>query len=282
MCDTTFYDLNTQKISLDSNATSAPKLIQDEDSVEGPLKAKAFASLTGVTVRALHHYDRIGLLRPQRSDSGYRLYGKRELERLEQIVALRFIGVPLKQMRPLLDGTELAEALPRQRAVLEEKRRVLSEAIGAIEAAERALAAGQQPDTAILTKIIEVIEMQDGKNWTEKYYSPEAQDAIRERQKSWTPELKAKAEEDWRDLFHDVEAALDQDPASEVAQALGRRWKALIRGFTGGNPEVASGLGRLYSDRVNWPAAAKQQMAGFGNPRVWEFMGRILNCKQSA
>lgn len=233
-------------------------------------------------MRALHHYDRLGLLRPQRSASGYRLYANRELERLEQIVALRFIGVPLKQMRPLLDGSALAEALPRQRAVLEEKRRILGEAIQAIEAAERALATGQQPDTAILTKIIEVIEMQNESNWTEKYYSPKAQEAIGQRQASWTPELQAKAEADWRDLFRDVEAGLDQDPASEASQELGRRWKALVGSFTGGNPEVAKGLNRLHADRTNWPASAQQQMAAFSNPRVWEFMSRVLNCKQLA
>lgn len=250
--------------------------------MEKLLTTQAFAALAGVTVRALHHYDRIGLLQPQRSASGYRLYGNRELERLEQIVALRFIGVPLKQMRPLLDGRVLADALPRQRVVLQEKRRILDEAIRAIEAAEQVLAQGHQPDTVVLTKIIEVIEMQNQNNWTEKYYSPEALEALRERQASWTPELQAKAEQDWRDLFRDVEAALDQDPAGETAQALGRRWKALVGSFTAGNPAVTEGLNQLHNDRAHWPAAAQQQMAAFGNPQVWEFMRRVLNSTQSA
>ena len=250
--------------------------------MDKPLRTRAFAEMTGVTVRTLHHYDRIGLLRPQRSASGYRLYGSAELERLEQIVALRFIGVPLKQMHALLNGSVLAQALPKQRAILEAKRRLLDEAIRAIETAENALSDGQQPGTAILTKIIEVIEMQNKSNWTEKYYSPEAQDAIRERQASWTPELQAKAEQDWRDLFRDVEAALEDDPASEGAQELGRRWKALVGSFTNGNPEVQKGLNRLYADRGNWPAAGHEQMAAFSNLRVWEFMQRVLNCGQSA
>jgi len=240
-----------------------------------------FAALTGVTVRALHHYDRIGLLRPRRSASGYRLYGSRELERLEQIVALRFLGVRLKEVGPILEGSELAQALPRQRAVLEEKRRNLERAIRAIEVAERSMASGQKPTTEILTKIIEVMAMQKDPSWTEKYYSPEAQAAIKERQRTWTPELQAKAEQDWRSLFRDVETALDQDPASEAAQELGRRWKSLVGSFTGGNPEVARGLNRLYADRPNWPAAAQQQMAAFSNPRVWEFMRRVLNCGPS-
>jgi len=250
--------------------------------VERPLRIQAFAALTSVTVRALHHYDRIGLLRPQRSGSGYRLYGNRELERLEQIVALRFIGVPLKQMRPLLEGSVLAEALPRQRAMLEEKRRNLDEAIGAIRAAESSLADGRQPDTVLLKKIIEVIEMQNDSKWTEKYYSPAAQAAIEARQATVSPEYLAKKEQEWRDLFRDVEAAIDQDPASPTAQQLGRRWKALIAKFTGGNTEVTEGLGRLWADGANWPVAAQQQMAAFTNRKVWEFMGRVLKCQHPA
>lgn len=250
--------------------------------MERPLRTQAFAVLTGVTVRALHHYDRIGLLIPGRSASGYRLYGKRELERLEQITALRFIGVPLKQMRPLLDGCVLAEALPRQRALLEQKRRVLDEAIRTIQIAERAFQAGEYPSPAVLAKIIEVIGMDENMNWSQKYYSPEAQEAIRQRQETWTPEMRAKAEKDWRELFQEVEASLQLDPQSEAAQSLGRRWKALVQSFTNGNPEVAAGLNKLYADRSNWSAPAQEQMVPFSNPRVWQFMSRVLSCEALA
>lgn len=248
--------------------------------MDKPLRIREFAALTRVTVRALHHYDRIGLLQPHRTGKGYRLYGKRELERLEQIVALRFIGVPLKEMGKLLKGSALEEALPRQRAVLEQKRRMLDEAIRAIEMAERSLEARRGVDTVILTNIIEVIAMQNDSSWTEKYYSSAAQTAIKEGQAAWTPELQAKAEQDWRELFRDIEAALDLNAASDKAQELGRRWKSLVGAFTRGNPEVAKGLNRMYADRPNWPQPAQQQMASFGNPRVWEFIQRVLNCKE--
>ena len=66
-------------------------------------KVQAFADLAGVTVRALHHYDRLALLRPVRTRAGYRMYGARDLERLEQIVALKCLGVPLKQIKTVLD-----------------------------------------------------------------------------------------------------------------------------------------------------------------------------------
>ena len=248
--------------------------------MDKPCRVQEFADLTGVTVRALHHYDRLGLLRPHRASSGYRLYGVRELERLEQIVALKFIGIPLKQIKVMLDcnGSGLAEALRSQRMVLEEKRQLLDRAIQAIGRAEQSFATGGRPDTAILKKIIEVIEMQNNNDWSEKYYSPEARAKIKARQTGWTPELQAKAQQDWLDLFHDVEAALGEDPGSKKAQALGVRWKKLVGGFTGGDAEVTKGLNKMYADRPNWPGQMKESMAPFSNPKVWEFMGRVLKC----
>ena len=244
------------------------------------MNIQQFGKLAGVTVRALHHYDRLGLLRPQRTGVGYRVYSARDLERLEQIVALKFLGIPLKQIKTMLDrgGLALPDALRMQRSVLEEKRKLLDRAILAIRQAEESIAPGQPADSALLTKIIEVIEMQNDNSWSEKYYSPEARAKIGERAKQWTPELQAQCSAQWTELFADVEAALGEDPASEKAQALAARWKKLVEGFTGGDYEIGAGLNKLYADRPNWPAAAKEQMAPFGNPKVLEFMGRVMKC----
>ena len=237
-----------------------------------------FAALTGVTVRALHHYDRLGLLRPHRTGSGYRLYGRRELERLEQIVALKFIGIPLQQIMAILDRNPsgLPGALRVQRTVLENKKRLLDCAIQGIQEADQAFAAGGQPDAAILKKIIEVIEMQTNNEWIQKYYSPEAWTRIKDLHPGWSPELQDKAHQDWLDLFHDVEAALEEDPAGEKAQALGERWKAMEIAYTCGDPEVAQGLNRMFEDKSNWPDSMRERMAPFQNRAVWEFMRRVF------
>jgi DNA-binding transcriptional MerR regulator len=242
------------------------------------VNVQEFAKLAGVTVRALHHYDRLGLLRARRSGTGYRVYAESDLERLEQIVALKFLGIPLKRIGTMLDrdGLELSAALRMQRTVLEEKRRLLDRAIRAIGDAEKSIEPERRADTVLLTKIIEVIEMQNDNSWTEKYYSPEARAKIEARGKEWTPELQAEVSKQWTELFRDVEAALHEDPASETAQALGARWKKLVASFTGGDREVGAGLNRLYADRPNWPSEAQQQMAPYNNPKVWEFMARVL------
>jgi DNA-binding transcriptional MerR regulator len=235
-------------------------------------KVQEFAELAGVTVRALHHYDRLELLRPRRTGAGYRLYGIRDLERLEQVVALKFLGIPLKQIKLLLDRDvrELFDVLRSQRRALEEKRRWIDLAIGAIRDAER------ETDAAALKKIIEVIEMQDNVDFMKRYYSEEAQAKMAERPEQWNPELQAQATQAWTDLVRDVEAALGDDPSSERVQALAARWKELVKGFTAGDPAIGAGLQKAWGDRQNWPETMKQQTASFAKPEVWEFMQRAM------
>lgn len=222
-------------------------------------RASEFAELTGVTVRTLHHYDRLGLLTPSgRTAAGYRLYGERDCARLQQIVTLKFIGFPLKHIKDLLDqhSFDLPTALRLQRQIIEEKRRQLALAVEAIERVEHILASSGELDWEAFKKIIEVISMSNTMDWTKKYYSEEARKQLEERAKSWTPDMQAKAEQDWSTLIKDVEAAIadGEDPASERAQALAARWSELVSGFTGGDPSIAEGLNKMYADQANWPS----------------------------
>jgi MerR family transcriptional regulator, thiopeptide resistance regulator len=240
------------------------------------LQAQQFAELAGVTVRTLHHYDRLGLLRAHRTEAGYRVYRESDLERLEQIVALKFVGLPLKRIKTLLDrdNLELAQALPRQRLVLEAKRKLIDRAIRAIQDAERTLATGKRPDAAILKKIIEVIEMQDDANWSEKYYSGEALEKL--KAKKWTPEMQEQTTKRWTELFAEVEASLGEDPAGPKAQGLAARWGALILEFTGGDLEVTKGLNNVWKDPSGLPAETQERMTAFGNPKVHEFIQKAF------
>lgn len=69
-------------------------------------RIKEFAGEAGVTVRTLQFYDRLGLLKPAAlSEGGYRLYGETQLARLEHIMALRFVGFNLDQIKELLGGS---------------------------------------------------------------------------------------------------------------------------------------------------------------------------------
>ena len=243
-------------------------------------KAREFARLTGVTVRALHHYDRLGLLKPSRySQSGYRLYRESDVARLEQIVALKFIGFSLKQIKDILKtgGGDLATTWQRQREAIEEKRKRLQQAIKAIQRAEYVIAVKGQPGLEVFTKIIEVINMQNNMDWTRKYYSDDAQRAIDQRAATIAPEVIEKAQHEWATLIKEVEAAVaaKEDPSSNKAQSLAARWSELVKGFTGGNPEIQQGLNKMYADRNNWPASMPKP---FGD-EVQAFIAEAMKCK---
>ena len=119
--------------------------------------AREFAELAGVTLRTLDHCDRLGLLEPScRSDAGYRLYSQRDLAQLEQVVVLKFLGLPLNSIRKLLKSEpgSLREVLECQHKVLADRRLELNRAIAAIPAARTTLDANHEPDSTLITQII--------------------------------------------------------------------------------------------------------------------------------
>ena len=242
---------------------------------------REFAKLTGVTVRTLHHYDRLGLLKPSRyTGAGFRLYSEDDFARLEQIVALKFIGFSLNEINNILKrGTsDLATTLRQQREAIEEKRERLELAVKAIERAEYVVKTSRAPGWETFAKIIEVINMQSNIDWTKKYYSEEAQSEIQKRAASIPHEVIEQGQRDWATLITEVQAAVSagEDPASEKSQALAARWSDLIKGFTGGNPEIQKGLNRMYSDRENWPASMPKPFSD----DVQEFIAKAMKCRQ--
>jgi len=217
-----------------------------------------FAQLAGVTVRTLHHYDRIGLLKPSGyTDAGYRLYRQEDLIRLQQIVTLKFIGFSLTQIKNLLNSNsfDLRVALDQQRAIISEKRQQLDLAVRAIAKAQNLLETKEEPDWDAFKHIIEVINMQDNMEWTKKYYSEEAKQKIAERGATIPTEVIEQGQKAWATLIQEVETAVSNgvDPNSEQAAGLATRWSELIRSFTGGDRDIQAGLNKMYSDQSNWP-----------------------------
>lgn len=105
------------------------------------------AELAGVTVRTLHHYDRIGLLSPEeRSESGYRRYGSADLERLHRILSYRELGLALEDIASLLDdpGIDPVAHLSRQERLLGDRIARLEEMLAAVQTTKEAHRMGMQ------------------------------------------------------------------------------------------------------------------------------------------
>ena len=137
-----------------------------------PFTVGDLVRLTGVTVRALHHYDEIGLVVPSdRSAAGYRLYSDADVHRLQQVLLLRELGLPLEEIASAIDSSgtapaERAALLRKHRDALVAKRSRLDSMVAAVDAALVTLEKGtaMQPD--------DVKEMFDGFDHTQ--YEEEA------------------------------------------------------------------------------------------------------------
>jgi DNA-binding transcriptional MerR regulator len=228
-----------------------------------------FAELAGVTVKTLRHYDRLGLLSPQRNEAGYRLYQLADLERLQQIIALKSLGLPLKDIRTLLerDPLPLVSTFRQQRAVLEDKRKLIERAIQALSDAEAALTSGTSSATAVLQDVIRAMGTHDA-DVMKKYFSDEAWEEWKHHYDDWPPE-------EWRTLYHDIIAVIDTSPSGGAAQALVDRWLTL---FNAAAPRGATRTGHIkaWADREHWPASLKRRLAEYDVDRATRFIGEAL------
>lgn len=193
-----------------------------------PLTVGELARRCGLTVRTLHHYDAIGLLKPSlRSDAGYRLYDRANVERLHRIQALRQLGLALADIGTVLSGPEqpLAELIGRQIAQLDQELDRAARLRNRLVALGGQLAAGQSPDLADWLDTLELMTMY------EKYFSPEE---LKNLPLHNDPDVLAQ----WNALVGEVQAAMDRGvtPQSPHAHALALQWMEMVQRGTGHNP----------------------------------------------
>ena len=189
-----------------------------------------FADRTRVSVRTLHHYDEIGLLSPSgRTESGHRLYSEEDLLTLQQILTLRYLGFPLKQIATLLGRPDfdLVASMQIQRHVVRQRIAQLQHVelmLGHL--LERRAHGGEWAwdQVAGLAAALEAHLNTKGEGIMEQYYTPEQMQRWKELGELVPVEERVAVEEEWTALLRDVRAARDLDPASTEAQALAERW----------------------------------------------------------
>ena len=236
-------------------------------------RIQTFAALTGVTVKALLHYDRLGLLRPPRTASGHRIYADRDRQRLDQIVALKFLGIPLKQIRSVLAGQALplCEALRAQREALTADRDRLDHAILAIRSVEAAIAGGRGSNATLYRELTAAII--GGETDSMRHYFSEAAWAVSRHH------FEEHQPDEWRRFYDDAYAARHEDPNGERAEALLWRMYVLLNEETGSDPrlqrEVREGFTRAWFDRDRWPEAVRQRVDAPRMRDIRAFLQRV-------
>jgi len=232
---------------------------------------KEFADLTKVTVRTLHYYDQVGLLKPSfEKPNGYRVYTDADLLKLQQIVTLKFMGFSLDQIRKLLDskGYETVKSLKVQSGAVKDEIARLRQASRAIDQVLSLLETKGRIHKQKLIQIMEVIQMGEDvkKDWHEKFYTEAELKEFAEVGKKYTPEMVAAYQRRWAELIDEVKKNLKADPASETAQSLAKRWTDLLNEAYGDRPELKARIGEAYT-----AGAVPDDYRMFG-PEVWDFI----------
>jgi DNA-binding transcriptional MerR regulator len=227
------------------------------------------AALAGVTVRTLHHYDRIGLLSPsERTPAGYRRYTPSDLDRLHQVLVYRELGFPLEEIATLLDdpAADPLAHLRRQLALLRDR---LDRTRAMVAAVEKEMEAHTMGISLTPEERFEVFGENDPSQYDaeveQRWGETDAYRESRRRTSSYTKEdwLRIKAEgADVERRFAEAlrsGVAADSEQAMDVAE---EHRQHISRWFYDCPPEMHAGLGRMYVEDERFTAHYEQIAPG--------------------
>ena len=208
------------------------------------LKVGELARRTGLTVRALHHYDSIGLLHPSgRSDSGYRLYSRDDVARLHGIQTLRRMGLSLADVAQLLDGgaATLPAILVRQIGALDQEIAQAQALRERLSVMQIILAGGGQPEIDDWLASLSMM------NTLEQYFSADELKLVFERWK--------RCEAEWPPLLQAVREAMVRGvpPDSIALQPLARRWMDVSARWMNGDIALLKRWGSMVREQPGLP-----------------------------
>ena len=225
---------------------------------------KQVAKLSGVSVRTLHHYDEIGLLKPAAiGANGYRYYGREELLRLQQILFHRELRLPLEAIRAVLDDPHFdrAAALSAHRKALEGETRRLKQLVRTIDQTLAALKGESEMDDKQMYMGFPPEKQAEYESWLVERYGGDMQghiDDAKTKMKTWTggdfTALQAEAAELESHMARAMAGGL---PASSAAvRALMKRHHAWVGRSWKSPPsrEAFIGLGDLYLENPDFKA----------------------------
>lgn len=234
------------------------------------IKVGELAKKTGISIRTLHYYDEIDLLKPsQRTEIGHRLYVKEDVVRLQQIISFRQLGFSLEEIRDCLEdpNSNLSSTVKLHISHLQEQIELTRKLYNRLEAIADTLNREEDVSIQNLLETIEVMTM------FEKYYTQEQLEELKQRRLQLGDEQIRQGEAAWKELIEQVQSEMKKgsDPASETMQQLAKRWMKLIQAFTGGNPEIEKSLNTMYQQEG--VATASQ---GTLDRETFEYMGQAI------
>lgn len=213
----------------------------------GAMTIKEIAQLAGITVRTLHYYDQIGLLKPAvTEDNGYRLYDEQSLKELQQILFFRELDFPLKQIKQIMlsDSYDERKTLSKHKQLLKLKMDRISGLIKLIDdTLEGEKVSFKEFDMAEIEKHRQKYEEEARQRWgsSDAYKQSEA------KTKKYTKEDWQKISEESSEIFEEFAACMRDEEGCKSYGELVRLWQAHItKYYYDCTDEILLGLGEMY------------------------------------
>lgn len=229
--------------------------------MDDALDIREVARRTGLTSRALRFYEARGLLKPLRAYSGRRFYGRGELERINQIVALKRAGLSLAQIGKLTGGRslDLAALIEAQLEALARREAELAEAKALLLSVKSRIDRGEPVDAETFCSLIRqgdaIMEAEQWKEALKRHYSPEELAHWAENPPPADFDQEAYGRR-WQELGARIEAALPLDPAGDEAQAFVKEWDDLLAPFRAvATPQMMAGAQSFWEKAGEQPGA---------------------------
>lgn len=212
---------------------------------------REFAKLTGVSVRTLHYYDEIGLLKPSAVDeqNGYRFYDEESLTRMQEILFYRELDFPLKDIQTILSSPDYDKhnALKEQKRLMTLKKERLERLIKALD--------GAMKGEKLTMNVFDNSEFEAqcelyAKEAKEKWGNTAAYEESAEKTKSYSKEKRSEVNEGMNSLMEEFTECKNggNAPDSAEAQKLVKKWQDFItENYYTCTKEILSGLGEMYA-----------------------------------
>jgi len=212
---------------------------------------KQLAMLAGVSVRTLHYYDEIGLLKPSAvGENNYRYYDETAVLRLQQILLFREMAFSLREIQTILDQPDfdLVQALQTHRQTLEQRAKQLDELLHTIDQTIMHLKGEIQMNTEDLFAGFDEETQQRYEQEAYERYDPEIVRASVQRWKNYDADQKAQIGAEGEAVYRDLLAHMDEGPDSTAVQQIIARWHQHLRYFYEPTEEIMLGLAQGYEE----------------------------------
>lgn len=237
------------------------------------MKISEVAKMSGVTVRTLHYYDEIGLLKPsETTEAGYRMYSIEDLERLQQILFFRELDFPLNEIKKIMinPNYDKIEALNKHKELLIEKRKRIDGLITLIDKTIKG-------DNNMSFKEFDNSKIEENK----RKYAEEVKkrwgntDAYKEYEKktgSYDKNSWNTINEEMAEILKEFADNIDKDVNSDIVQSLVEKWRGYITlNFYNCTKEILSCLGLMYTGDERF----KENIDKYGEGTA-EFMAKAI------